>query len=407
MSHLESTPRRTPLFAWHAAQGASMVEFGGFMMPLYYQSGILQEHLATRRHAGLFDVSHMGRFKIEGERAEEFALTVLTNDARALAPFQAQYTFLANEQGGAVDDAYLYKYSREEFLLVVNASNRDKDWLWLQGHKISGAELMDVSEDMAMIALQGPACVAILESVLGTGLLPESKRNSCHLASVEGQPLLVARTGYTGEALGYELFPKAEHVAMLWERLVGLAAVPAGLGARDTLRIEAGLPLYGHELGLDPDGDEIPILGNTFASFAVRLPDRQGYLGQASLDAQRQELQLLKRGELRKPLGDRILKRLVRPIMSRVDKRPFRAGSKVFRGDQFLGYVSSGTMAPYSGKSGGEENAMETGKPRPIGLALIDSTLGYRSDPSLVLRVTDDRGRNMEALWVTSNLRGA
>ena len=404
-----STARQTPLFSWHAAHGARMVEFGGWAMPLSYQSGILQEHLATRRRAGLFDVSHMGRFKIEGEAAEDFALTVLTNNARSLELLQAQYTFLANEQGGAIDDAYLYKLARGEFLLVVNASNRDKDWLWLQSHKCAGVELSDVSEETAMIAIQGPASASILESVIGKEALPEGRRNCCRIARVEGQPLLIARTGYTGEVIGFELFPKSEHLPALWERLISLGAVPAGLGARDTLRIEAGLPLYGHELGQDHDGNDIPIFANTFASFAVRVPDRHDYIGQARLDDQRKELQLIKRGELHTPLGDRILKRLVRPIMSRTDKRPFRAGSKVFRGDELLGYVSSGTVAPYSWKPDREDNAMETGEPllRPIGLALIDSTLGYRSDPSLVLRVIDDRGRGMEAEWVTSNLVGA
>ena len=407
MSNAPSTARRTPLFSWHAAHGARMVEFGGWAMPLHYQSGILQEHLATRVRAGLFDVSHMGRFKIEGEAAEAFALTVLTNNARSLELLQAQYTFLANEQGSAIDDAYLYKLARGEFLLVVNASNRDKDWLWLQQHKCAGLELLDVSEETAMIAIQGPASVSILESVIGKEL-PEN-RNCCRIARVEGQPLLIARTGYTGEALGFELFPKPEHLPALWERLISIGAVPAGLGARDTLRIEAGLPLYGHELGRDHDGNDIPIFANTFASFAVRVPDRHDYIGQARLDDQRKELQLIKRGELLTPLEDRILKRLVRPIMSRADKRPFRAGSKVFRGDEMLGYVSSGTVAPYSRELDGEDRAMETREPllRPIGLALIDSTLGYRSDPSLVLRVIDDRGRGMAAEWVTSNLVGA
>ncbi|MGH8523560.1 MAG: glycine cleavage system aminomethyltransferase GcvT, partial [Gammaproteobacteria bacterium] len=373
MSNAPSTARRTPLSSWHAAHGARMVEFGGWAMPLHYQSGILQEHLATRRRAGLFDVSHMGRFKAEGEAAEDFALAVLTNNARSLDLLQAQYTFLANEQGGAIDDAYLYKLAREEFLLVVNASNRDKDWLWLQDHKCAGLDLLDVTEETAMIAIQGPASVSILESVIGKEALPESRRNCCRIARVEGQPLLVARTGYTGEAMGFELFPKSEHLPALWERLISLGAVPAGLGARDTLRIEAGLPLYGNELGRDHDGNDIPIFANTFASFAVRVPDRHDYIGQARLDDQRKELQLIKRGELRTPLGDRILKRLVRPIMGHTDKRPFRAGSKVFRGDEFLGYVSSGTVAPYSRKPDGEGKAMETEEPslRPIGLALI------------------------------------
>ena len=184
MSEIDvGTLRETALHDWHVENGAKMVDFAGWNMPVQYKTGTIQEHLATRRHAGLFDVSHMGRFEITGSDAEDFLLTVLTNDARALSPGHAQYTFIANERGGAVDDAYLYRLAGECFLLVVNAANKEKDWQWLNNHKGTGeVALADVSEALGMIALQGPHTLAILEQVVDKGELPETKRNRLSIA---------------------------------------------------------------------------------------------------------------------------------------------------------------------------------------------------------------------------------
>ena len=206
------TSRRTVLHDWHAAHGAKLVDFAGWDMPVQYQTGTIQEHLATRRHAGLFDVSHMGRFEITGAGAEDFLLATLTNDARALAPGQAQYSFIANEAGGAVDDAYLYKLAEARFLLVVNAGNRDTDWRWLNGHKNTGdVALTDISEDLGMIALQGPHSTAILERVVAKGELPENKRNQLSLTRFDAAELITRLRGWAGR-LGLpkktEIFPK-------------------------------------------------------------------------------------------------------------------------------------------------------------------------------------------------------
>jgi aminomethyltransferase len=411
MSEIEvQTLRATVLHDWHAEHGAKMVDFAGWDMPVQYKTGTIQEHLATRRHAGLFDVSHMGRFEVTGEGAEDFLLGVLTNDARALDPGQAQYTFIANEAGGAVDDAYLYKLTETRFLLVVNAGNRDKDWRWLNDHKDTGeVALNDVSEALAMIALQGPHSTAILERVVAKGALPENKRNRLSMARFEGSDLIVARSGYTGEAVCFELFPEAEKALALWEKLVGLGAVPVGLGARDSLRLEAGLPLYGHELGPDPEGGEIPIFANPLALLAVRHTDSHDYLGRAALEAQREEFIHIRRRELDRPLEARLLKRLVQPIATFAGRKPLRAGYQVFHDDLKVGYVTSGTTVPYSRFFGAGHTATpsEEHDLRPIGLALIDSDLRYRTDRPVVLRILDDRGRASEAELVEKNLWSA
>ncbi|MFQ5936531.1 MAG: glycine cleavage system protein T, partial [Acidiferrobacterales bacterium] len=179
--------KETVLHNWHVDHGAKMVEFGGWDMPVQYKTGIIREHLATRRQAGLFDVSHMGRFSVTGKGAESFLLHVLTNNAKTLSTGQAQYTFIGNETGGAVDDAYLYKLGDDDFLLVVNAANREKDWQWLTEHNShDGTVMRNVSEELAMISLQGPNSSMLLEQVVNKKDLPENKRNRLTVTSANG-----------------------------------------------------------------------------------------------------------------------------------------------------------------------------------------------------------------------------
>ncbi len=400
--------RETALHEWHASHGAKMVDFGGWDMPVQYKTGAIQEHLATRRHAGLFDVSHMGRFEVTGGGAEDYLLGVLTNDARALRPGQAQYTFIADEAGCAVDDAYLYRLAEDRFLLVVNAANRDKDWAWLSARKAdgAGAELADVSEDLHMISLQGPHAATLLEEIVPRAAQPESKRNRLSVTRFGEHKLIVARTGYTGESVGFELFVEAGGTVALWAKLVALGAVPAGLAARDSLRLEAGLPLYGHELGDDADGVGIPIFANSLALFAVRPSDTHDYVGRAALERQRAEFERIRRGELDAPPADRVLKRLVQPIAVFGERRPLRAGSKLYRGERCVGTVTSGTSVPYARFYGAGITATPTDEHdlRPIGLALVDSDIRYRTDRPVVLRVEDERGRSCEAELVERNL---
>jgi len=397
---------KTVLHEWHVRQGAKMVPFGGWDMPVQYKSGIIQEHLATRRHAGLFDVSHMGRYRVRGPQAEAFLLHVLTNNARALQAGQSQYSLIANETGGALDDAYLYKLADADFLLVVNAGNRAKDWDWLNTRNAVGAELRDISEEMAMISLQGPESAAILEQLVPKSALPQQKRNRLSRASIDGHDVIIARTGYTGEAVCFELFPPREFAEPLWEKLIALGAQPVGLGARDSLRLEAGLPLYGHELGEDPEGREIPIFANPIANVAVRVTEDSDFIGKAALAAQRREFVQIRRGELRTPLEQRVLPRMVFPIAVFNGRRPLRAGYKVFLDDRHVGYVTSGTAVPFSRFAGEGLTARpsEDSELRPIGLALLDSDLRYRTDRPVVLQVQDDRGNRSEAELVERNL---
>jgi len=399
--------RQTVLHDWHVAQRAKMVDFSGWRMPVQYKTGIIQEHLATRRSCGIFDVCHMGRFRIRGQGAETYLRFVLTNDAAALEPGQAQYTVIATPTGGAVDDAYLYKLAAEDFLLVVNAANRAKDWDWLEGHDREATVRMDdVSESLGMVSLQGPSASMLLERLVDKHDLPEPKRNRLTVIDRDGHSVVVARTGYTGESVGFEIFPPADYTPVLWERLVDLGAVPAGLGARDSLRLEAGLPLYGHELGTDAEGREIPVFANDLARHAVRRPDAEEYVGRRELEAQRRELEAIKRGELDTPVEQRILRRIIQPIAVFNSRRPLRAGFCIYHENEPVGYVTSGTTVPYTRFYGAGITAMPSDEHdlRPIGLALIDSDLRYRSDRPVVLRALDDRGNAFDAELVERHM---
>jgi len=289
---------RTVFYDRHVARGAKMVEFAGWEMPIQYPEGIVSEHLATRRGAGLFDVSHMGRFVFRGEGALAFLQHALTNNAAALRVGESQYTIIPNEAGGAVDDAYLYRFFEDSYLLVVNASNREKDRDHFQNilPEFKDAELTDRTEEMAMLSLQGPLSKKILLEVMEDGRLPDPVRNALSRITIRGAEILVARTGYTGEPVCFELFIKRDDALMIWDLLLERGAVPIALGARDTLRLEAALPLYGHEFGVDPDGKEIPIfavaLGNVAVSFS---PLKGDFIGRKALLKQWEARRLIKK----------------------------------------------------------------------------------------------------------------
>lgn len=357
----------TPLKARHEALGAKMVAFGGWCMPIQYRGGIVEEHLATRRGAGLFDVSHMGRFSFRGPGALAFLRHALSNDAALLPTGRAQYTMIPDDSGGAVDDAYLYRFDPEEFLLVVNASNRDKDARHLSRLQAGfpGVTLRDRSEELAMIALQGPESEKLLSRLITRGALPEARRNATGQLHLLGAPVLVARTGYTGEPICFELMPPADFAVPLWDRLVKEGATPVGLGARDTLRLEAGLPLYGHELGTGPDGQEIPIFACPLARFAVNLgPARDNFVGRAALLRQREALDLLLAGDASSKAG-----LPWRVVSLAIQGRGIaRAGAPVFRGSVPCGWVTSGTMVPYWQPGIPESRAL-----RALALGLVGS----------------------------------
>ena len=241
--------KRTPLYDAHVKLGGRMVEFGGWEMPVQYSS-IVDEHLAVRRAAGVFDISHMGEVSIEGSGAADFLNSVLTNDIKKLAPGHGQYSIMCNERGGTIDDLYVYQLTEQQYLLIINASRIDVDVDWLQ-KKAAGRNLKleNVSDAMGAIAVQGPRAAASMPTCFpGTDKLV---KNQVATLNHEGKTIHVARTGYTGED-GFEVVAPAEIIEKIWTRVLAAGhahcAQPAGLGARDTLRTEVCYPLYGHEL---------------------------------------------------------------------------------------------------------------------------------------------------------------
>lgn len=238
--------KTTPLTSTHQGLGAKMAPFAGYLMPIQYSS-ITAEHLAVREGAGVFDVSHMGEFWVRGAQALDFLQYATLNDAAKLKVGRAQYSMLPNEQGGVVDDIYVYRTGDQEYLVVVNASNIEKDWNHLQSLvEAFEADLEDASEHTGLLAVQGPKAAQVLQTLCDVDL-SSKKKNDTFTATVAGKPARLARTGYTGED-GFEVFTEAGDIKAVWDALLGAGAIPCGLGARDTLRLEAGFPLYGHEL---------------------------------------------------------------------------------------------------------------------------------------------------------------
>jgi aminomethyltransferase len=395
--------QHTPLFPRHQALNARIVPFGGYAMPVMYSKGIIEEHLATRKQAGLFDVSHMGRFVIRGSDRTAFLQHVLTSNVLALDGSErgAQYTFIPREDGGALDDAYLYRFTDQEFMLVVNASNRNRDWEHLQeqSRPFSGVELLDLSEHMAMLAIQGPLSREIMADIITEGRLPEPARNALSTVSIQGRQVQVARTGYTGEPLGFEIFVKSEAAPRIWDSLLERGAEPVGLGARDTLRLEAGLPLYGHELGQDPEGGEIPIFAVPMATVGVSFHAGKGdFIGRQAL---RRQHEARKRFLFNDFSRIKDLPRRIVPL-ALLDRGIAREGSRVFSGQTHVGWVTSGTMVPYWIFEGQGLFARPTDQSakRSICLAYLDSDIQDGSRLSVEVR-----SRMVEGVVVPYHLR--
>jgi aminomethyltransferase len=241
---MAQTLQRTPLHDRHVALGARMVPFAGWDMPVQY-AGVISEHRAVRNDAGLFDVSHMGEFEVEGPRAQELLQRLLSNDLGRVSPGQAQYTLLTNERGGIVDDLIVYRLEECRYLLVVNASNTEADYAWLKEREVSGSDVRDVSSDHALLAVQGPRAIERLA-------LPPAPPFSFAQADIDGIEVMVNRTGYTGED-GCELLCMTEDAGALWDGVIARGVTPCGLGARDTLRLEACFPLHGNDITPDTD----------------------------------------------------------------------------------------------------------------------------------------------------------
>jgi aminomethyltransferase len=392
---------KTALNDRHFELGANMVEFGGWEMPLHYPAGIVQEHLTTRKEVGLFDISHMGRFIVSGKNALEFLQYVLTNNAAALLEEESQYSMIPNQNGGVIDDAYLYRFVPDEYLLVVNAANREKDFTHLEKlrKKFGQVKLTDRTKELAMLSLQGPKAKELMLDLVSAGHLPEPLRNCLSTAQVNGSQVLISRTGYTGETICFELFIERKDVAMIWGMLLERGVQPIGLGARDTLRLEAALPLYGHELGLDPEGKEIPAYASMLARYSVSFSPLKGeFIGREALTRQYEAFKRIVDRDY-SLIAD--LPRIIQPI-ALIDKGVARAEAKVFCGDQHVGYVTSGTMVPFWQTDGIGLSSKQSAEKdrRAIGLALMDSNLVAGDEVEI-----DIRGKRAKAVIVPYHMR--
>lgn len=393
--------KRTVFHDLHVQLGATMVDFGGWDMPIQYPSGIVEEHLYTRHFCSLFDVSHMGRLVIDGPDQVAFLQHVLSSNVQALELDQAQYCIIPNENGGAVDDAYLYRFEEGRYFLVINAANIDKDLAHLSAvAKNYNVTIENISDRVASIAVQGPKSKELLITLLG-GAQPtaEPVKNALGTHVIDGYTVRLAKTGYTGEPLGYEMFVPSESAVYFWNRLTELGARPAALGARDTLRLEAGLPLYGHEMGINKYGEDIPIFSVPLAKFAVSFAEAKGdFIGRKPLEKQAAAFREIMNRDFRH-VGDLPYK--VRPI-ALLERGVLRAGMPVFRNGEEVGYVTSGTMVPYFATEGEglDTTILDEKSRRSIGLAFVRSEL--LDDDHVQI---DVRGKHMDAVIVPYHMR--
>lgn len=332
--------KKTALYDAHVALGGKVIDFAGWALPVQYE-GILEEHAAVRNAAGIFDVSHMGEVEVKGPGAFDFVQNLVTNDVSTLEDNQILYGMMCYENGGVVDDLLVYKFDQEFFYLVINASNVDKDFAWMQEQsKGFDVELTNVSSEVSEVAIQGPIAEDILQKVVDVDL-SEIKFFYCNRnVTIEGAKCLVSRTGYTGED-GFEVYTDNASIEKVWNALMAagtpMGLKPAGLGCRDTLRFEAALPLYGNEI----DADITPLEAGL--GFFVKL-GKENFIGKDALVAQKAN------GLPRKTVGFEMAKGIP------------RHGYEVVSGDEVIGVVTTGYLSPTLGKN--------------IGLALIDSKYG-------------------------------
>lgn len=341
--------KRTQLYDAHIKAGAKMVDFGGWEMPIQYPTGIIAEHLYTRHSCSIFDVSHMGRLIVRGPERVAFLQHVLTNNINALELNKAQYSIVASEDGYAIDDAYVYCFEEDNLMVVVNASNTDIDWEHFSKHiEKFDATMENVSKDWAAIAVQGPESKNILQRIVGGDVqLTEPMKNELNtltIPSMDNMIMKIAKTGYTGEPIGYEIYIESQYAEKMWDRLIEEGALPAGLGARDTLRLEAGMPLHGHELGEDKDGNQIPVYAVPLAKFAVSFSDLKGdFIGREALAKQQAAFIRINSRDFS---DCEALPRRIMPI-TLLGRGVMRAECPVLLDGKEIGYVTSGTMVPY------------------------------------------------------------
>ena len=350
--------RKTPLYDTHLALGGKMVPFAGYSLPIQYK-GIIEEHMATRRAAGLFDVSHMGELLLCGPGAIQSLNHLCSNDFTGLAPGQVRYSPMLNNRGGVIDDLLVYCLGKERYWLVVNACNREKDFDWIKGNLTPNAVIEDISDSMGQIALQGPKSADIISKLVPEDQIPQKYYSFVEKAQIGDISCLLSRTGYTG-SLGYELYCKAEETPALWTKLMeagaGFSLMPCGLGARDTLRLEAAMPLYGQELS-----EEITPL-EAGLGFAVKM-GKQNFIGKEALT---------EKGE----------PSITRVGLQMTGRGIAREGCLVFDGDTQIGRVTSGTHLPYL--NGAYAMAFLDRAYAAIGTEILVDIRGRKVDASVV-----------------------
>ena len=346
---------KTPLYEAHVKAGGKIVPFGGYLLPVQYETGVIKEHMAVRTQAGLFDVSHMGEILCEGKDALANLQMILTNNFENMVDGQARYSPMCNEKGGTVDDLIVYKKADENFI-VVNAANKDKDYQWMLAHQFGDVKFTDVSEQYAQLALQGPKAMEILRKLTAEENIPKKYYHAVFDTEVAGMPCIISKTGYTGED-GVELYLDSSLAEKMWDAVLEAGKeeglVPCGLGARDTLRMEAAMPLYGHEM----DDDVTPL--ETGLGFAVKMA-KEDFIGKAALEEK----------------GEPAIKRIGLKVTGR---GIIREHQDVFVDGKKIGHTTSGTHCPYLGY--------------PIAMALVDAS--YTEVGTKVS--VEVRGRSVEA----------
>lgn len=352
----ETEGKKTPLYDVHVKYGGKIVPFAGYLLPVQYESGVIREHMAVRTACGLFDVSHMGEIICSGPDACSNLNRLLTNDYTVMADGQARYSPMCNERGGVVDDLIVYKVHDDCYFIVVNAANKDKDYTWMLAHQFGDVKFEDISSKVAQLALQGPLALQILEKLVPAEDIP-LKYYTCQFdREIAGIRCAISRTGYTGEA-GVEIYTAAADAGKLWELLMEAGSedglIPCGLGARDTLRLEAAMPLYGHEM--DDTISPIEAGLGTFVKLA-----KEDFIGRKALI------------EADEPKRTRV-------GMKAVGRGILREHQQVYAGETCIGMTTSGTHCPYLKSA--------------VAMALIDPAY---AEPGTHLTV-DVRGRLVEA----------
>ncbi len=328
----DSNLKKTPLNEVHREMGGKMVDFGGWDMPVQYPAGVIAEHLRTRNHSGLFDVSHMGEIHVDGKDAIPFVNSLTTNNVENLVDGQAHYSALTYENGTVVDDLLVYRFGEEKLFLVVNAGTQDKDWEWISSHRGAyDVDLRHASVEYCQIAVQGPEALGILQTLTGTKL---DEINYYHFKNgeVDGVPSIISRTGYTGED-GFEVYADASNSVQLWKKILDAGnfgtedgILPCGLASRNTLRLESAMSLYGHEIS-----DEITPLEANLGWICKLKTD---FIGRDALKAQKEA------GLERKLVGFEV-----------TDRGIARDDCDIYIGGEKVGVVTSGSPAPYLKKN--------------------------------------------------------